>query len=119
MTEGAFHRLKYKSRRRSIHAEVQNFRKRDHEGQAKRNGYKFLLSAIERLEDEKCLEFQICNDPFGKMGCGAPFRDAHGHILAERGNIFDRSPFESLPKSPRSPSKSSTPSCPTHNNLTS
>ena len=29
-------------------------------------------------------------DPFGRMGGGAPLRDSSGHVLADRGNVFDR-----------------------------
>ena len=36
------------------------------------------------------------------MGCGAPLRDPNGHVLAERGNVFDRSPLELYNFSPSS-----------------
>ena len=42
----------------------------------------------------KNLQHSFRNDPFGKMGGGAPLRDPEGHILAERGNVFDRNPLE-------------------------
>ena len=57
------------------------------------------------MEDEKYLELAITYDPFGKMGGGAPLRDSSGHILAERGNIFDRSPVSLSKKSPKDESE--------------
>ena len=47
---------------------------------------------LEKLEDKKFLKNLLVIYPFGRMGWGAPLRDAKGHIIAERGNIFDREP---------------------------
>jgi hypothetical protein len=50
------------------------------------------LTITEKYEDSKYLESWYINDPFGKMGSGAPIRDINGHTVAERGNVFDRGP---------------------------
>ena len=52
-----------------------------------------VIFNIEKAEDVKYLQEALENDPFGKSGAGAPLRDSECHLLAERGNVFDRVPF--------------------------
>lgn len=63
--------------------------------------YTRLDFVVEMIEDRKILENMLKHDPFGKMGCGAPLRDARGHIMADRGNIFDREPINFYHQSPK------------------
>lgn len=61
-----------------------------------------MIEILEKYEDFKYLEGVYINDPFGRMGSGAPLRDINGHIIAERGNVFDRGPsFDFYQGSPK------------------